>query len=937
MRDAGGRPLVEIQVEEVAWRASNWYYMVTGTPPKYECRPDWFSVLLQPCDGSAASQMQQCLQDRPPNHTCRSGCSSLRLAMPKGYCNAAECWPPWVLKQMCNSDVQDFLNATRFGWCTNVWCPSSCRGMTAAKTCSEPCVHEACAVAAHFVRNSSWTEFRGQCKHTAAVDRLLAGAPSMFEGENCSILSWVDSSITDLDVLLSKVCQGTYPRPASLMPMLPNPVAVDKMWLGVAARDYAAPLTGEALLEYAGRSPLSFASTQQAAILNCAAGYMAMDRALGKPLLSAQLLDAVLPSDSAWRVRLLQGMPNCSLTKYNDVCLNTSGVLGVEWLAAKDAQLVPWLVSNTSLSVLQAYCRRAFAPASTDSHTPLNNVTASCDKVSRETDKIRGQHAARRMALAFIWYGYVIFLLVGFLGLQMYWRLPKRRSRGARDSCTTCIAKTAGGLWHMLCPTVPEYHPGVPQAPHVASQGWVHFTERLVHGLQALAYCVDVGLDIWTLVELRKNVESFASAASEYPSAGDYARQLSWRSGHNNMLFEWLIIVFVVQYAAGILLTLPPTLAAYGIFNYQRLKFSCGCCMMVFLTGAAGVFVGLFFFVGVWYILVADFYMLLAVVGVPAKLLQGNRLNMPAYTTVRYLCEGIIEALPSALISTAALNQQLLSQETNVMQLGVFWMSLIFSMLRIARELYKLACLTHDLDACCFSTAILDMIYHVQPQQGAGAAPAQGQLSGSPSRKGSISSHSAVAASTQAPASGPVCGPAVTAPQPDTGMTRDSAVVNPGDGLTGDGSSAGVDVSQQSASSCSEAAAAVDAPAAAPVSSTSNWQWDGCCWRCQSCTEYPTVLAVYVYCWLGCIMVYLLLVCTDVAYPWLLSAVMRMERICDGRDADGFPSNCSNWWNHTLPPFSQEYNLLMMITSVPGLSNASNAVNDCVLPSLTCD
>jgi hypothetical protein len=401
------------------------------------------------------------------------------------------------------------------------------------------------------------------------------------------------------------------------------------------------------------------------------------------------------------------------------------------------------------------------------------------------------------------------------------------------------------------------------------------------------------------------------------------------------MLFMWLVIVFVVQYAAGILLTLPPTLAAYGIFNYQRLKFSCSCCMMVFLTGAAGVFVGLFFFVGVWYILVADIYMLLAVVGVPAKLLQGNRLNMPAYTTVRYLCEGIIEALPSALISTAALNQQLLSQETNLMQLGVFWMSLIFSMLRIARELYKLACLTHDLDACCFSTAILDMIYHVQPQQGAGAAPAQGQLSGG---KGPSSSHS-----TQAHAS--VCAPAVTAPQPDTGMTRDSMGVTPGVGSTGAGSSAGVLPPQQSDSSGFEAAAAVDAPAAAPVSNTSKQyvdMWDGCCWRraqhaCHSCTEYPTVLAVYVYCCLGCIMVYLLLVCTDVAYPWLLSAVMRMERICDGRDAFGKPANCTNWWNHTLPPFSQEFNLLMMITSVPGLSNVSNAVNDCVLPSLTCD
>jgi hypothetical protein len=801
-------------------------------------------------------------------------------------------------------------------------------------------VHEACAVAANYVRNFSWTDFRGQCKHTAAVDRLLASAPSIFEGENCSVLNWVDSSTKDLDVLLGKVCQGTYPRPASLMPLLTSGRAVGKVWLDVVAGHITTPSTGNALLWNAKRSNQSFVSIQQVAIIQCAAGYSAMDRALSKPWLSRQLLETVLPLNSAWRSRLLQGMPTCGTTSSSDVCLDLSSVWGVERLEEElekeeeAAQLLPWFIPNTSMSIVQAYCRQAFAPASTISHVPPDSAHASCNKIARETDKIRGQQDTTRKALAVIWYGYVILLLVGFLVLQLRWRLLERRSRGARYSRSTWLANTAARLWHICCPSVPEYHPGVPQAPRAggSQRWWVLFTHKAVNGVQALAYCVDVGLDIWTLVELDKNIKGFAADASAYPSAGDYSKQLSWRSGHSKMLFWWLIIVFVVQYAAGILLTLPPTLAAYGVFDYQRLQFSWGCCTLVFFTGAFGIFVGLFFFVGAWYIVVADCYMLLAVVGVPAKLLPGNRLNLPAYSTVRYLCEGIVEALPSALISTAALNQQLLSQNTDYRQLGVFWMSLILSMLRIARELYKLACLTHDLDACCFSTAILDMIYHVQPQQGAGAAPAQGQLSGGPGKKGPSSSHG-----TQAPAL--TRGHVVTAPRPDSGMTRDSAEVTPGLDLTSAGSPAGIFVFQQSGSSGCEAAAAADALAAdaegtVPDNSTSK-QRRNCCWRCQSCTEYPTVLAVYVYCCLGCIMVYLLLVCSDVAYPWLLSAEKHPEQYCYN-DASGMQV-CSSWWNHTPPAFSEQYNLVMMIGHVQGLSNITDATAGCVLPSLTCD
>jgi hypothetical protein len=599
------------------------------------------------------------------------------------------------------------------------------------------------------------------------------------------------------------------------------------------------------------------------------------------------------------------------------------------------------------LFVLEKYCRRAFARPPTSSHVPPANVTASCDKVL----KIRKQQAARRAALALIWYAYAMSLLVGFVGLQVYWRLPQRRNRGGFRS-NTWLTRVAARMWHMLCPSALDYHPTTPK-PASAGQSrpancsWmVWLFNKALTVTPALGYCIDVVLDILTLVQLRNHADGLWALAKAYPMGGDYSTQLRLRGDHSNMLFCWLIIVIVGQYAAGILLTLPPTLAAYGVFDYQRLQFSWGCFALALFTGALGIFVGVFFFVGLWYILAADVYMLLAVVGVPARLLRGNQLNLPAYTTVRYLCEGILEALPAALISTAALNSQLLSEPATFRQLGVFWMSLLFSMLRITRELYKLACLTHDLGARCFSTAILDIIYHVQPQHGAGAAPAhvvQGQLGGGGA--GTAKQRPANTNGKQAPvptAGTSVDSAVVTAPLPDTGMTRDTTKGDPGSASAGAGLFASASMAQHSGSmvpsaaavaTAADTAAGVDGDDGLQPSSSTSKQRCGCCWRFRNCTEYPTVLAVYVYCCLGCLLVYLVLVCSDVAYPWLLAADKRTVYVCSPASRNG-REVCSSYYTYTLPPFREQYSLLMMIEA---WSKGSNAAYDCVLPSLICE
>jgi hypothetical protein len=166
------------------------------------------------------------------------------------------------------------------------------------------------------------------------------------------------------------------------------------------------------------------------------------------------------------------------------------------------------------------------------------------------------------------------------------------------------------------------------------------------------------------------------------------------------------------------LLVVPGVLSAYGFLDFAILRFSMGCCVLLFISFAWVIFLVVVFGVGAWFITVADLYMIVALCGVPHHKLLGNKLNVDAYTTVRFMCQGLVQALPSALISTAAIDALLVADTrypASFLVTQVLWASLVLSMSRFAWEVVSLAVLTHRLGAHCFVTAIVDVVHHLPP------------------------------------------------------------------------------------------------------------------------------------------------------------------------------------------------------------------------------
>jgi hypothetical protein len=184
--------------------------------------------------------------------------------------------------------------------------------------------------------------------------------------------------------------------------------------------------------------------------------------------------------------------------------------------------------------------------------------------------------------------------------------------------------------------------------------------------------------------------------------------------------FYWLIVAVGAPVVVTMLLIVPGVLSAYGFLDFARMRLSMGCCFLLFISFAWVIFLVIVFGIGAWFVVIADFYMLLALCGVPEHKLLGNKLNVGAYTTLRFMCQGVVLALPSALISTAAIDALLVAVTADpdvsvIMQL--LWASLLLSMSRFAWEVVSLAVLTHRLQARCFVTAVVDVVHHLQPGQ----------------------------------------------------------------------------------------------------------------------------------------------------------------------------------------------------------------------------
>jgi hypothetical protein len=135
---------------------------------------------------------------------------------------------------------------------------------------------------------------------------------------------------------------------------------------------------------------------------------------------------------------------------------------------------------------------------------------------------------------------------------------------------------------------------------------------------------------------------------SDLPTA--VARALGW-------WVWWLLMVVCTPVVVAMLLVVPGVLSAYGFLDFARMRFSMKCCVLLFFSFAWVVFLVVVFGMGAWFITIADLYMLAALFGVPHHKLLGNKLNVNAYTSLRFMCQGVVQALPSALISTASLTR----------------------------------------------------------------------------------------------------------------------------------------------------------------------------------------------------------------------------------------------------------------------------------------
>jgi hypothetical protein len=322
----------------------------------------------------------------------------------------------------------------------------------------------------------------------------------------------------------------------------------------------------------------------------------------------------------------------------------------------------------------------------------------------------------------------------------------------------------------------------------------------------------------------------------------------------------WFIVVLSAPAGVTMLLIVPGVLSAYGVLDFARVRFSLGCCVLLFFSFAWVLLLLIVGVVGGWFIVMADMYMLVALCGVPHHKLLGNKLNMGAYTTLRFMCQGLLQALPSALISTAAIDVLLVTDAHPRSPFGqhvkiVYWASLLLSMSRFAWEVFSLAALTHKMRAPCFVTAIVDLVHHLQPQQ---ASDSCDRPHDSHSAQAGLASLLPV----ETPASG---GPQAALTGSKGAPSEQAAPYVPAEPAA-EGAAAGP-VSMQAAVQMHGSSSAVEG-----VSCCSSWGGRAC-WP----QQYPKFTVVYV--WVVAVLAgaFVCVVCSHFIWPWLVLDMLESD------------------------------------------------------------
>jgi hypothetical protein len=189
--------------------------------------------------------------------------------------------------------------------------------------------------------------------------------------------------------------------------------------------------------------------------------------------------------------------------------------------------------------------------------------------------------------------------------------------------------------------------------------------------IRAVGFAVDFGLDVYALVMLVST---------------------RW----------WVQLAFAIMapYTAMSLLLGP------GILQEERSKYASG----ILATCLCSVWC----WPAIWWF---DVRMVCSLLGVQLPCCGESKVALPMYTELRMLFEAVVEALPSALVSSAVLYDKLGVQSTvYAIPTAVLHLNLASSFLRGAVEVWRFAVLTHAQGNCCFMTTIADMVWDMLPE-----------------------------------------------------------------------------------------------------------------------------------------------------------------------------------------------------------------------------
>ena len=287
-----------------------------------------------------------------------------------------------------------------------------------------------------------------------------------------------------------------------------------------------------------------------------------------------------------------------------------------------------------------------------------------------------------RLVLSCLWISFGALIILGSLGHLLFWKClePWWQQRKARNAPAAAVAVGVGSTSlsgqgsSLIYPLV-----------HVI-RSCLNFIARHKGKAHAMAFLADFGFDIYTMIKV---------------------------SSLKSKFWIYMVLSIVGQYSFCLMLSMPAVFAAWGIFDIIHLRKAKSSAshpiLRMFMLAAAWLLLALVFLPVSWVVLFLDLAMLGYLLGlhIPASL--AARVDLQAYASLRFVGEGILEAVPSALYATAVINEQLiLDGKIDKVAVALFMLSLLSSMGRIASEVARLAAATRALGSWFFMAAVVD-------------------------------------------------------------------------------------------------------------------------------------------------------------------------------------------------------------------------------------